>query len=575
MTNHARLVLVASLLGLMFGLLRNQDGLSLVSLSVLVWLFASWLYLQYQIARVWPKLTCERVINHRTQTQALLWSDRVVDIEVLIRSAKHKLPSITVVHDLVPDLLRLRSGSFWASTAVQSDNIKLAYQVKTLAAGHLQFHGVHFLFQDPQGLFVIERVLAEKTRARILPSSAALGDIRPTIKRTNSLPQHGIHPLKRAGFGSELLELREYQQGDPPKSIAWKVSARRDKLMTRQYESEVPIRMTMLIADSAAMRRGTPGERMLDQVFFVAAGVAKASVHVGDAIGVVVLNGERGGPLRLQPANGDRALYRVLESLADASSNPPAATVPLTRGEVELAIQVCRERFPECMVQSINSPPFSRFSITPSTRKFLRGLDQLAAFLADRNGLDTARTIQLSYDTQLLAPYLRQFLLEQGVRYSPTTKDLDVQAVPNTNATFTLLRDEIGRSLAYARDNEVYVVFANLVTRQESDCIRRVTRISAALKLAVAKHHRVIVVCPMPRQVMQPASIPNGVIDPIPLAIQQAENLQMAESAEYVRRTLASCGVTFAWASDRNVVSRVMAEAELAGNSRKNSAGAR
>lgn len=123
MTNHARLILAACLLGLLFGLLRNQDGLCLVSLSLLIWLFASWLYLQYKIARIWSNLKCERTINHRLQSQALLWSDRIVDVEVLIQSAPYSLPSITVVHDLVPDLLRLSTGSPWAHTSVQTDKI--------------------------------------------------------------------------------------------------------------------------------------------------------------------------------------------------------------------------------------------------------------------------------------------------------------------------------------------------------------------------------------------------------------------------------------------------------------------
>ena len=62
----------------------------------------------------------------------------------------------------------------------------------------------------------------------------------PRRKRHNIFPPPGVHRLKRPGGGSELLDLRDYMPGDPPKMIAWKASARKDKLFTKEFESEVP-----------------------------------------------------------------------------------------------------------------------------------------------------------------------------------------------------------------------------------------------------------------------------------------------------------------------------------------------
>ena len=59
-----------------------------------------------------------------------------------------------------------------------------------------------------------------------------------TAKRHNLLPPPGVHRHRRPGSGGELLDLRDYLPGDPPKTIAWKVSARRDKLITREYERD-------------------------------------------------------------------------------------------------------------------------------------------------------------------------------------------------------------------------------------------------------------------------------------------------------------------------------------------------
>src|SRR5439155_22878703 len=52
--------------------------------------------------------------------------------------------------------------------------------------------------------------------------------------------------------------LRDYLPGDPPKTIAWKVSARRDRLITKEFESEVPVRCTLFVDISHSVRVGPP-----------------------------------------------------------------------------------------------------------------------------------------------------------------------------------------------------------------------------------------------------------------------------------------------------------------------------
>lgn len=57
------------------------------------------------------------------------------------------------------------------------------------------------------------------------------------------LPEQGNDPLhtRAHASGDELHQLRPYRVGDPPRSIAWKHSARRDTLLVREYEKPVGI----------------------------------------------------------------------------------------------------------------------------------------------------------------------------------------------------------------------------------------------------------------------------------------------------------------------------------------------
>src|SRR5205807_3871464 len=105
---------------------------------------------------------------------------------------------------------------------------------------------------------------------RILPGTLVGKVGGATKKRTNELPPPGIHRLRQPGSGSELLDLRDYIPGDPPRTIAWKVSARRDKLITKEFESEVPVRCTLFLDTSNSVRLGPPGKVPLARLVEIA-----------------------------------------------------------------------------------------------------------------------------------------------------------------------------------------------------------------------------------------------------------------------------------------------------------------
>ncbi len=215
MTNRFRLLVVCGILGLLVGTLREQSGLSLLSLIVLVYLYVCWLLFFVQEQLIAARLKCQRTINGNSGATTL-WADRVANIELRLGLGGFRLPAYFQAMDLMPDIFQLETGSNAIFTLQGKKELRLDYTVRCLSAGKIRFAGIRYRLQDAQGFFVSERTVFGGMELKILPSYESVRDARPTVKRLNSLPQHGIHQLARAGVGSELLELREYQPGDPP-----------------------------------------------------------------------------------------------------------------------------------------------------------------------------------------------------------------------------------------------------------------------------------------------------------------------------------------------------------------------
>lgn len=664
MTTRARTLALLGLLGLLLGALRGQHLLSLVSLSIVVWIFVQGLRFQISLARELPRVRFERTINARSDSTGTLWCDRIVTIEIRATSPRPLnwtiylrdiAPEIVEVQPAAPQSLALRtlqdtsssfdkegdaglangaSGpapmvgsieSWWTKTlprfeswwaprrksdeAVQAVDIHaglgetampprlrsrwpklrsvghvearadpnvsavesryqqrfergmrsliFAYAVRPLAAGQVTFPGLRLTVCDDYGLFVhpIFHPLAQSYR--ILPRYYQSAELRPTVKRQNSLPRHGIHRLQRAGMGSELLELREYVAGDPPKSIAWKVSARRDRLLTRQYESEVPVRVHLMIDGSASTRMGGYGRRLIDQVFYVAASVAQAAMAVGDPVSGLLI--DQDSTQRLPWYSGDRGQMELLKSLSEFSLRAPPTTRIVTPYMLQCAIAICQERTPELLDKRCNWIPWS---LSAATRQRYR----LCGALAEVFQLSPYQQVECMHDDACLSVHLQKLLWQAGMPWmAPIVPD---NGDPNKEAQRRLqvIRDALLRAIAHAHDNEVFVIFVDLLS-----CAANLTPLKQAVKLAIAKHHRVALVVPT-TTFLRPKSeqiIPTS--DSIEDLLLAAEKTRVRDLAYDLKRELVRVGAAVSFTGEQSAIQMVIAEMDRACDGRTSS----
>lgn len=563
MTTRGRLLVLLGILGLWLAALRNQDTLAVVSLSVLVWIFCQWILFEFRLWFRWQELVVRRKLNGRPcDTVTTLWAGRPLRVELEVNALAGAVAHIVTVRDCLPDNLVIDRGETTLVSCELATTFHLQYTCHCPSAGKMAFFGLRFLLQDAYGLFLTERVVRDICQYRVLPSFVQAADMRPSIKRLNALPQHGIHHLRRAGLGSELLELREYQAGDPPKSIAWKVTARRGKLMTRQYESEVPVRVSLFLDSGGQLRTGRLGHRPLDHLSSLAASIAKAAVAVGDAVGMVAI--DQTVCQRIRPAHGERAFYRTLETLAEFSHSKSQLAESLTPAGWKYATALARERYPDWLQGRVFKPSFRILPLWPPRRRRLAQRRALAFVLSELKGWQPTQYLELVYDERKLAREAIAWLADSGCGLDLVGKWNELDSTSTNANRCDLLAYELTRAIASAKDNELYVVIADLLVDEP-----QLESLIAATKVALARHHRVVFICPA-----GVGGADSGSVKTAQDVFARVEQIEYFAKAQQLRRRLRAIGAVLAFADEHSIVAAVMAEAELAGRGRSLPGGA-
>ena len=101
----------------------------------------------------------------------------------------------------------------------------------------------------------------------------------------------GLHRSPRKGFSVEFADFRPYQPGDDLRYVDWKIAARSDRWVVKQYEEETNLRATIVLDVSRSMDwRGAPAETRLTKRAYaeqLAAALALLLLRQRDAVGLI------------------------------------------------------------------------------------------------------------------------------------------------------------------------------------------------------------------------------------------------------------------------------------------------
>ncbi|MBI3182217.1 MAG: DUF58 domain-containing protein [Myxococcales bacterium] len=188
---------------------------------------------------------------------------------------------------------------------------KVRYRLVPPSRGDLALGDIYLRLLGPLGLCARQERVPAAAHLKVYPDLTAL--TREALELARAAQGASDRSIRRPAEGREFESLREYREGDDSRTIDWKASARKAKLMVRVHQPERHQPVMLMLDCGRHMAGRVAGRRKLDHAVDAALRLAKVSLDRGDLVGVVAFSTEV--LAMLPPRKGREHLRSLTEAL--------------------------------------------------------------------------------------------------------------------------------------------------------------------------------------------------------------------------------------------------------------------
>lgn len=428
----------------------------------------------------------------------------------------------------------------------------LRFSVTGLRLGDGFLHGFVVRAEVALGLFRIASWLPRPLAFKTLPERLIARSPRLSATRAVESQSELIQRDKR-GFGMEIRELRDFAPGDPFKHIAWRASARRGKLIAREFESERSISVWLCLDVSPSMWWGPAGRARIDHALAMAAELARTLTSGRDKVGLVIH--DHMARVVIEPGRGTTQHARMLEALLEVPHLTLEDMTEVT--DRELVDRVLRwfevqERrtFPRLAQRQ------ARRAERPAPRQSPIDVAALAATCRVRLR-ERRRVLPVSaYAVDPDLATLRVFCREVGIALPPDPTPRPGGQAHGLEAALSAVLAPVAGKKASAH---TIVSLSDLVTADDPDALKRVA-------LTARRHrHGLVFVQPVgERAELPPVSSRRGQLgaERLARALLDIQTLRAEESRRRVQALLKPSGASFIAVAPGESLAKILSQLE-------------
>ncbi len=195
----------------------------------------------------------------------------------------------------------------------------LNYSVTPPARGDFMFGDVYARITGPLGLVVRQGKIEAARNASVFPNLRQVGDYDLMLRRAH-LVRQGARKTRIAGGGREFASLRDYTPDDEYRTIDWKATARRGKVISRTFEAERSQDVLLLLDLGRLMRQEIAQTQKIDHVVNAALMLSHVVAEADDRVGLLTFADT--ARAWLPPRRGRAQAQDILQALYGARALP-------------------------------------------------------------------------------------------------------------------------------------------------------------------------------------------------------------------------------------------------------------
>lgn len=282
----------------------------------------------FDASLVWPMLATDLAIGLAMGTDALLARRRLVTVTRstgtgvfsvgrpnVVRLELRSLSARPLRVQVKDDLFRHAQSSELpvAGDLPPRGRVTLEYRVTPTRRGAYRLGDHHVRYRSPLGLWIRQLRIRAKDTVRVYPDVQAVRAYELQARQNRELEM--VRATRMRGGESEFECLREYTRDDEYRSIDWKATAHKRKLISRQYQLERNQTVMFALDSGRLMTARSAGLPLFDHALNSALMLGHVAVRTGDQAGLFAFSDQV--HRYLAPTSGPRTAGRMVKTLFD------------------------------------------------------------------------------------------------------------------------------------------------------------------------------------------------------------------------------------------------------------------
>jgi len=263
-------------------------------------------------------MNIEELRVHRELEKEKIFKDDFVHVKVIIENTgKNGFDFLEIRDYFSPQLFRLILGENFITTRIgPKDVVKFSYVLEPKVRGEYPLGPLSVTVKDRLGFNSLERIIPDSvTDILVYPPYEDIKRIEILGSKRSLQLNYGVQRSKQKGLGSEFYGMRKYVFGDQFRLIDWKASARTQKLIVKEFESERDVTIMIIVDSSETMAGGAIENTKFEYSVRACMLLTKVALTRRDNVGIFTFSDKKNFNL-LKPGSGDDFFYRVLDFIA-------------------------------------------------------------------------------------------------------------------------------------------------------------------------------------------------------------------------------------------------------------------